>query len=121
MDSMALFLTKPKTQVAFRGAGGGLVKRFPWAGYGAAALVSCALTALTLQLWQADPHVPLTYRGDALATQSLVKGLLENGWYAQNPHLGAPGAMDMRDYPVANDLHFAIIKLLAIFVHDPAM
>jgi phosphoglycerol transferase len=118
---MQLSLAKPQTRVAFWGDGVGLVKGFGWAGYCAATLVSCALTALTLQLWHADLHVPLTYRGDALCTQALVKGLVENGWYAQNPSLGAPGAMDMRDYPVANDLHFAIMKLLALFVHEPAM
>ncbi len=118
---MQLSLAKPRRQVAFWSAAVGLAKRFSGAGYCAAALLSCAVTVFTLRLWQADPHVPLTYRGDALCTQTMVKGLAENGWYAQNPHLGAPGSMDLRDYPAAYDLHFAIIKVLALFVHDPAM
>ena len=81
----------------------------------AAALALCVLTlVLVLKLWQADFNVPFMYWYDALLTNALVKGVLENGWYLHNAFLGAPNALDFYDFPMADSLHFLILKLLGL-------
>lgn len=80
--------------------------------YLAAAVVSSAVLAVVLQLWRADLSVPMSYDGDALWAQSWIKGIAENGWYLVNPRLGAPGTMELYDFPQADNLHFLLLKLL---------
>ena len=85
-----------------------------WAVYGAALALCIGLLTLLLQLWRADLRVPFTYDGDALLSGLLVKGVGENGWYLQNPHLGAPGGLTFHDYPMGDLLHFAGLRLLTL-------
>lgn len=59
--------------------------------------------------------VPLVYRSDALAGGSQVKATLETGWYESNPLLGAPHGQNLHDFPVADNLQFAMAKLLGLF------
>ncbi len=84
--------------------------------------VLCA-TALAghFQLWRADLDVPLEYtaRGDAFFNYMVVKTLLEQGWVHDNPALGAPGAMQLHDFPMTNDLNLLLIKALGLVVPDP--
>jgi phosphoglycerol transferase len=82
------------------------------------ALVASAVLAVVLQLWRCDLSIPITYHGDALCAQSWVKGVAENGWYLVNPRLGAPGQMELYDFPQADNLHFLLLKLLLIATHD---
>src|SRR5437879_7632677 len=51
----------------------------------------------------------------------LIKGMVENGWYLHNPAVGAPTGLDMYDFPMAELLHFGILKLLACFTSDVAL
>lgn len=83
-------------------------------GYAFAAAASLALAARVLKLWRGDLSVPLNDYRDALLHQLWFKGVIEHGWYLTNPSLGAPGALEMHDYPLAESLHFMFVKLLGL-------
>lgn len=91
------------------------------ASYLAAAGLSSLALALTLQLWQADFKIPFANSGDALWCQSWIKGIQENGWYLTNPRLGAPGAMELHDFPQTDNLHFGLLKALVSTTHDVSL
>ncbi|HLJ97082.1 MAG TPA: hypothetical protein VKU02_28215 [Gemmataceae bacterium] len=93
--------------------------------FGVACVVSVTLCALILvkimELHRADLKVPLVYWSDALAVHTFVKGMIDGGWYWENDFLGAPGTFQMYDYPMADNLHFAVMKLLSFAVPDFAV
>jgi phosphoglycerol transferase len=91
------------------------------AGYIAAVVVSVAVVALALDLRHARWNVPLYATGDNLTAQMFVQNVLESGWVLDNARLGAPGAMDLRDYPIPDVLHAAMIKLLGCVSWDSAV
>lgn len=45
----------------------------------------------------------------------LVQGVASNGWCLIHPRLGLPGACDLRDFPMSDSLHLALLKLLTWF------
>ena len=91
----------------------------PAAAYLLAVFLTLVFVALTLKLWQADLHVPLTYYGEANYNALLVKGILDHGWHVDNPTMAAPGKLDLRDVPMMdNNLLFALIKLIGFFARD---
>jgi hypothetical protein len=59
--------------------------------------------------------VPLVYRSDALSGGSAIKGTLENGWYESNPRLGAPFGQNLHDFPIADNLQFALARIFGLF------
>ncbi len=69
---------------------------------------------LVLELWRADLRVPFAFSADAAGTAAGIKGMIENGWVWTNPSLGAPGTMNLLDYPGSDTLHWLIIKLLSV-------
>lgn len=84
--------------------------------YAVACLLCCLVLTGALHLWDADLHNPLQPpSSDGLVFDSLVKGIIENGWYLHNPHLGAPGIQDMGDFPFSDGVHFVALKLLGWF------
>ena len=86
-----------------------------WWSYPSAAILSLVLVAAVLEIWRADLRVPFAYQGEAIYNGMLVKGVLEQGWHLSNPALGAPAGADLRDVPMSdNNLHFALIRLLAL-------
>lgn len=84
------------------------------AGYLAAATLSAAIMARILKLWHAELAVPMDNSWDSLLTQTWIKGVFEHGWYLQNDCLGAPAGMQMYDFPMADGLHFCLIRLLCL-------
>src|SRR5947207_2704777 len=90
----------------------------PLALYAGAVALCLLLLASVLQLWRADLRVPFLYHGDAVWNLAMVKGLLEDGWYLHNDYLGAPGAMDMHDFPLIDSLFFLMLKGLAVATGD---
>jgi len=82
-----------------------------------AGLLCCGALIWVLQLWRAELRVPLYYGvGSDLTFQCvLVKGLIHNGWYLNNPRLGAPGVQDLRDFPVPDALHFLSMRIIGWF------
>ncbi|HRY30148.1 MAG TPA: hypothetical protein P5079_08955, partial [Elusimicrobiota bacterium] len=69
--------------------------------YAILTFLTVTLAAYFLQLCRADISTSFyyCYGGDALFTQSLAKGIVENGWYLINPRLGAPQGQQLYDYP----------------------
>jgi phosphoglycerol transferase len=79
-----------------------------------AALLALAVLTCVLKLWQADPRVPLAvYGGDGLQTQAYIQGVADRGWYLRNDRLGYPFGQEMYDFPMVDNLHFLLLKLLA--------
>ncbi len=91
-------------------------------------MLSLVIASFVLQLWRADFNIPFAYEwrdirqggealdpvgsNDALLFYTFFKGMSENGWYLHNPAIGAPGGLDFHDYPFADTVHFALIKVL---------
>lgn len=77
---------------------------------------------LVLKLWEADLKIPFGYDGDFLSASSVIKSILDHGWYIINPSLGAPFHLNMNDYPLGGDnFNFLIIKMLSLYSHDYAI
>jgi phosphoglycerol transferase len=91
------------------------------AGYLAVVVLTAGFVVLAMQLWRADLWVPFCYGSDNLLTQVLIHGTMENGWYLTNGRLGMPLPQQMHDFPLADGLQFAILKLLACLFHDSAV
>lgn len=83
-------------------------------------LTTSTLLVVVLRLWNADLRIPFSYRGDALLYQSVVKSILDYGWYGTNPRLGAPFGQELYDFPVANgnNLPAGLIAGLGTFTSD---
>jgi hypothetical protein len=91
------------------------------AGYGAAAALSMIAAVWLLELPRADLRVPFDYQGDTLFYSMVVKAIVEHGWYLRNPLLGAPGILELHDFPFADGFHHLVIKALAAFSSDWAL
>ena len=92
----------------------------PWA-LGAAGIAS--LVAIwVLRLWDGWSYTrALGYLGDGWFYLAIVKGVLEHGWYLNNPDLGAPFGQDLHDFPLASNdaLQLLIIRGLGLFFDSP--
>src|SRR5947209_1571970 len=82
--------------------------------YGGAVVLCLITLAWIMRLWHADLTVPFWYSGDALLTETWIKGLRENGWYLHHSRLGAPYDVHMEDFPMTEGLHFGILKLFML-------
>ena len=91
--------------------------------YLAAAGLSIFAAIFLLELPGADLRVPFDYSGDALLYSGVVKSIVDHGWFWTNPSLGAPGGLQLYDYPnVAHEsLHVLAIKLMSAFSGDWAL
>ncbi|MGH9847468.1 MAG: hypothetical protein ACREEM_52915, partial [Blastocatellia bacterium] len=59
-------------------------------------------------------RMPFTYQGDTMFYHLLVKGMIDHGWFLDNPRLAAPGALDLRDVPSSdNNFYFLLLKLIS--------
>ena len=88
---------------------------------GGAAAASLLLAFALLRLWQADLRVPFDYGGDALYFEMVVKAVVDHGWFLTNPSLGAPGVLEMHDFPTADSLHLLVIKVMSWGTSDWAL
>lgn len=89
--------------------------------YAAAAGLSLLLVYWVMDLGRADLRVPFDYEGDGVFNVALVKGIVENGWYAHNDALGAPAGLRLDDYPVGDNLCCVIMKGMTLFTSDPVL
>jgi phosphoglycerol transferase len=83
--------------------------------YTAAVVLSLLLMCFVLKLWRADLRVPLHYNGDALLHAMFIRGIIDNGWFWQNPFLGAPGGLKMYDFPAVDTSAAILLWLISIF------
>ncbi|QVL33665.1 hypothetical protein KIH39_07080 [Telmatocola sphagniphila] len=89
--------------------------------YTLAGILSLLAVGIPMKLWQADPHVPFSYEGDAIQHQLWIETMIETGWYRYNERFGAPDGMDLNEFPSADILHYAILWPLAKAFPDPAL
>src|SRR5215831_12797263 len=89
--------------------------------HAAAAAITVLATFLVLQLWDANLRVPFHYGGDALVFGLLTKSVVDHGWYLTNPHLGAPGVLQMHDFPFFDWIHILAWKVMSWFTSDWAL
>lgn len=91
----------------------------------AAYCIAIAITIVVLvwvfKLWEADITIPWGYQGDGLLASLLVKGVVDNGWYWQNPYVGMPTGQFLYDYPFLNSLDFLTFKIFALFTSNYAV
>ena len=100
------------------------LRRWEEAGYAALAAALGTLAGfLVLRPWRGSLHVPYAYLGDANFYHSVLKGILEHGWFWHNPSLGAPGTQQLFDFPnVSGDLLDVFVwKFLGLFTSDSAV
>lgn len=88
------------------------------AAYAVAALVPLGVILLLVRPWEHGLGVPITYVADGLLTGAVIKGVLRNGWWLVNPAIGAPGVMNLYDFPGADTLHYLAIRFLGLFSAD---
>ena len=87
--------------------------------YVAAAVLCMVMLCLFFKIWRADLHVPFYYIGDSLFYAMSTKGLIENGWYWQNPAIGAPGILQMYEFPTFDNGVVVVMLLISMFTHNP--
>jgi phosphoglycerol transferase len=77
---------------------------------------------VVLKLWRADLGIPFAYTGDATFSLSVIKNVIDNGWYTKNPHLGAPFGQELYDFPLGSDnLNVLLVRGLSVFSSSPAV
>ncbi len=89
-----------------------------------AALLALAGAAWALRLWRADLGVPFHYSSysDVMFYVSLVKGIIDHGWFFMNHSLGAPFGQQLYDFPQsADNLNIVAIKVLGLFWSAPTV
>jgi phosphoglycerol transferase len=79
--------------------------------YLAAAFGPLAVMACMLRLWAADLSIPFSYGADALYYLGEIKGWFETGSHYVNSYLGAPGVSETYDFPSADMLNVALIRV----------
>lgn len=81
-------------------------------------------TAVLLRLyWPVNDwlSLPLAYQGDGLWNLFVIKTVLQTGWYASNPQLGAPFGADFLDFAKPELLHLAFFRLAGGFTQNIAL
>ena len=89
-----------------------------WIPYGFVVLFCLGLESLLLGLGWTDLGIPYLYHYDFLYNSTLIKGIVDHGWYLNNPSLGAPGGLAMYDYPEVANINFLLVKFIALFTSD---
>jgi phosphoglycerol transferase len=86
------------------------------------AATSALITAWLFKISDIPLRLPFLYQRDGIAQVAEVKGIIENGWYQYNPRVGWPIGYDHHDFPIGSDnLHYAGLKVLTWFSHDPVL
>jgi hypothetical protein len=57
--------------------------------------------------------------GDVTFHLAMFKGISDNGWFLENPWLGAPGVMRLYDFPYCENALFLGVKGLTALTGDP--
>ena len=89
--------------------------------YAGAVVLCLVILICVMRLWRADLRTPFEYGGDALFHGMLIKGIIDNGWYLRNNFIGTPGGAEVFYFPMADNLHFLLIKVFSFFTSDYAL
>lgn len=80
--------------------------------------MSIAWPVWQLKLWKTDLSIPFSYGQDSLFYGVIIKGMIQNGWYWQNPYVGMPYGLNFLDFPRSDNLHLILLKAISlIFPH----
>ena len=90
------------------------------------ALALCLLVLTTVFDVRSETRQwPYAYQGegDAMFYHFVAKNVTDGGWFLDEPLLGVPGALNLRDVPTSdNNLHLLMLRLLALGTsHYPAV
>lgn len=96
-------------------------ERIAW--YVGSMVLSCVLVFAGLRLDQADLKAPFYYDLDSLLIMPMVKSTVERGpgGHWRNERMGAPGILELYDFPVIDHLHFLLIWMLSKLVTNFAL
>ena len=86
--------------------------------YITAAVLCVLILCVFYKIWRADMGVPFYYSGDSIFYAMFVRGTIDNGWYWQNPAIGAPDGLQMYDFPGLDNAVVVLILLLSIFTRN---
>ena len=89
--------------------------------YSGATFLSVAILTWVMQLWRADLAILFDYVGDALFYSIQVKGVIDHGWYLHNSSMGVPLGLNLYDFPLADNFHLLLIKVLSLWTRDFAL
>jgi phosphoglycerol transferase len=109
----------------FAGPTGSTTKSAPAAGdlrgrlcdalaYSAAILASLVASYSVLRLRHADFSVPFRGQWDALFYSAWIKNIVENHAYYINTRIGAPGRLELYDFPLPHATHWIFLRLLGL-------
>ncbi len=84
-------------------------------GYAAALALCLLILVWAMGLRREAVRMPFTYQGDTMFYHLLVKGMVDHGWFLDNPSLAAPRTLDLRDAPSTdNNFYFVLLKLISL-------
>lgn len=89
--------------------------------YSFACILSIFFFDVVTHLFSFKFTIPYYYAGDAIFGQSWIKTIVDTGWYLTNPYLGAPNGYNLADYPMSDNFHFLVIKLLSYITSNYAV
>lgn len=89
--------------------------------YAESMLLTLVIVFASLDLRHANMRVPLYYSmgSDVHFILGMIKSIADNGWYFENPWLGAPGTLKIYDFPFAETGTFLGVKLFLLVFRDP--
>ena len=89
------------------------------AAYFVAVILCLFILGALYRLKNSDLSVPFIYDGgDATYHAMVIKAIITNGWYLTNPSLGAPGVMEMHDFPMPDTVSFLFVRFLGLLNTD---
>ncbi len=86
--------------------------------------LSLLVAVITWRLWRANLHFPIfPANGDVAYELTMVKGIMQHGWYESNPTLAAPFGQLNYDFPafIGDIGKVMMIKALALIFTNPAV
>lgn len=83
--------------------------------------VSLLLFCIITNIWHLKISIPFFYNWDAILSGTLIKSVIDTGWYFTNSFIGAPNGYNLADFPMADNLNFLIIKIFSYFIHHYAV
>lgn len=89
--------------------------------YATAGLLALFIFAMVMHLWRVKLSIPFFYSWDSVFTSTWIKSVIDTGWFITNPYIGAPNGYNLVDFPMAENAHFIVIKLLSYFSHNYAL
>ncbi len=81
-------------------------------------MISLVVLTGIYKLNKVDLRIPLDSYGDGLFYQALFKNFIETGHYYVNPRLGAPGRLELYDFPVPHSTHLIGFAVLRLFTRN---